>query len=665
MYRASIYPMKEIETIVEYQGIADIHTDVIESDSKIEQEFKFQGTVSGISFPCKINDAQAMGNELQVILLNSISGNVLAETKINTQNSYNNGWINVHFENTVDCEKDNLYILKIIPTENYIKDSEFRLFYGLKKNIKTEYFPLQIDNEEYSGSLAFNFIRKGFLYIDLLYVLVVVAFLFCMVIVYGLIFVKKANVETIVCGSVILLGIFYLFVMPPYTITDEEAHYATTYEYSNRLLGLESIDFKADYIKPIDGNDIYIINGDAHHHAHYKIKCRETDKEAFESMRRYIGVKEYQSMMSGMVKVGPFSSDINTFFEEHVLKISPIVYAPGIIGITVGRVVGFSGMQTMQLGRLFNLFLFAFIVYWAIKKIPLGKIVIATLTLLPITVSLAASFSYDGLLIALAFLYIGWILDIIYNEKRLRVRDIAILSCCALMFGVNKIVYCLLLLLILLVPYKKNRYPKASFVGMSACLGGSSLMGILVTQMGNLQAYSTDLSGLGRYSFGYILENPLWFILSCFRSVLLYASDYIGGMIGLYMGQRGTYEITLQWAIVIAFLAVIIFGILNSSYRGEIYNKKVKILGVLIFVGIFGLLFVIACTWNPLGRQYFSGIQGRYLLPVLPLVLFCTVRKGNNLKITRGIDEKLIGIEVFLHFFVFISILSCVITRIL
>lgn len=60
--------------------------------------------------------------------------------------------------------------------------------------------------------------------------------------------------------------------------------------------------------------------------------------------------------------------------------------------------------------------MFAVLVYSAVRITPIGKNVMMTAGLLPMTLHLASSYSYDAGIIGLAFLLTGMCLRAVYGE---------------------------------------------------------------------------------------------------------------------------------------------------------------------------------------------------------------------------------------------------------
>ena len=82
----------------------------------------------------------------------------------------------------------------------------------------------------------------------------------------------------------------------------------------------------------------------------------------------------------------------------------------------------------------------------------------------------------------------------------------------------------------------------------------------------------------------------------------------------------------------------------------------------LISAGVIGaLMMVFLLTWTPYGSKVIEGTQGRYFLPVLPLVVL--LLRNRNLTLKKGIQMNLIMSVGLIQFMVVWEIFQKVITR--
>lgn len=93
------------------------------------------------------------------------------------------------------------------------------------------------------------------------------------------------------------------------------------------------------------------------------------------------------------------------------------------------------------------------------------------------------------------------------------------------------------------------------------------------------------------------------------------------GLVGTLPGEPIVYGIQLSWTLTMALLAQLM---LSATRPIGATNRLKKGHGLLfggIVLGVFALLLVVCLGWTPSNYTQMFGLQGRYLLPVLPVGL--------------------------------------------
>jgi uncharacterized membrane protein len=89
-----------------------------------------------------------------------------------------------------------------------------------------------------------------------------------------------------------------------------------------------------------------------------------------------------------------------------------------------------------------------------------------------------------------------------------------------------------------------------------------------------------------------------------------------------YIGRLGWLDTGLPYGLLL-FYAIALLILARLDYKPEIhFGLWRKFLSLTIFLGIFSaLFFVFWLTWTPAGSGQIEGIQGRYFIPIVPLLL--------------------------------------------
>lgn len=138
-----------------------------------------------------------------------------------------------------------------------------------------------------------------------------------------------------------------------------------------------------------------------------------------------------------------------------------------------------------------------------------------------------------------------------------------------------------------------------------------------------------------KYTLNYLLNNPRRFLLLLFNLLRLDGFYYIQSMI---VGPLGWLNISIPLILLLYFLVLLIGTVIPKLEEESIFNKNVKtsflFISVLTFVAIELALLL---DWTPIDYPIIAGIQGRYFLPFLPLMLLCF--NNNSIKVTKNIDD--------------------------
>jgi uncharacterized membrane protein len=129
-------------------------------------------------------------------------------------------------------------------------------------------------------------------------------------------------------------------------------------------------------------------------------------------------------------------------------------------------------------------------------------------------------------------------------------------------------------------------------------------------------------------------------------------------MLGKYLGW-GLIQVPSIY--VCSFLTLLVLSIFKEENEGTSMNYKTKLWIAFIVILVFALVNVsMLFTWTPMSQPYISGVQGRYLLPILPLVLL--LFRNNIITLKRNINNLLIFVicltQVLTIWNVFITMIS-------
>lgn len=309
-----------------------------------------------------------------------------------------------------------------------------------------------------------------------------------------------------------------------------------------------------------------------------------------------------------------WSTDLNKTTMTGYVGPALVLKAGGLLHIPFGILY--------KLGRLGNLYVYAAVLYFAIKKTPVGKAILAFLALMPEPMMLAGAYSYDPTVTAFLWLSFAGILEAALGGRKMDWKAYALIVLTFVWGCRVKAVYAPLILLGLMIPAEKFRSKremylmKGGFIVICGLMMLSFILPVLIAprDIGDTRGDSTSEKG----QMAYILGQPLAYawVLMCnlFRTL----PSYVLGenSLGL-LGHTGT--MSFPWALYAGSAAVILTA--GQSSCGKRLSKKQKLWIFILCVGTAVLVWTsMYIAFTRPGNTYIDGVQGRYYLPFLPLV---------------------------------------------
>ncbi len=458
---------------------------------------------------------------------------------------------------------------------------------------------------------------------------VVLAILTCVVVVGGylLLMVFKVNLSVTVAVILFAMGVIYAIVFPPRAAPDEEVHIHTAYYYSNVLLGIENES---------------------------TLTMRAGDADVFIPQADKLSVFSYQQVANDIFKSCP--DDTLVPVEARLALTEPFwIYLPTTIGVAFARVIDANYITLIFIGRLFNLAFFAAIMGVAIALTPRFKQIIAVVALLPSVVHLASTFSYDGLIIALATLFISLCLNISAQEKPVKRRQIAALSIIGFLFAPMKAIYIFIAGFCRIIPSGLFKNKRSYYISLLTVLFASFIGGM--TRFINIPVFATTWEDVENapapvidyverefYNIGYLLNNLQSALKVFFNTIQENTWVYISQLVGGEMGEPILSELYIWPPLVFALLLILLMSTITKTEESPLLTPFNKIIATICMLCVCGVLLVVIFTWTPTRYTLLWGLQGRYFLPILPMFLFAI--QGKLIKIEKDISRPLILAEL-------------------
>lgn len=308
--------------------------------------------------------------------------------------------------------------------------------------------------------------------------------------------------------------------------------------------------------------------------------------------------------------------------------------------------------------RIINMIVSIVLLYLAIKIMPFGKRGMLFSMCFPIAIEGFTSMSPDALTISISYLFTAYVLNIVFNkEKQIKRTDIFILTILSILIALCKIVYLPLVGLLLLIPRNKFETKKGHFLTV-----GIIMLVAIIANLVWLKISSTYLAlyreGNSVDQLAILLNGPIAYLQRVLGTMNEYGGVYTYSLLGKELGWNEFAQMGALLPTVVGIVYMYINATDNTLKKR--LSKYQNIIILLIVLAIIGLIFTsLYLQWNEPTNQAIEGIQGRYFIPIIPIL---TLLIFSKLKFTTEQTEeelnKKLGVAIcIIYIYVFINLL--------
>ena len=309
---------------------------------------------------------------------------------------------------------------------------------------------------------------------------------------------------------------------------------------------------------------------------------------------------------------------------------SPVSYILQIPGVGLGEVISHNTYVMVFLGSLFNLTGCTAILYYSIKYIPYGKWCILFVSLMPMAIQERASLSVDAITYAMAVAMLAFCLSMRCGKIKMERKKIILMYLILFLLASCKVVYFVIGFLILFIPWECFGSRKRS--AFHKIMGSVMLMVMALGWFLIASKYLGTTRGGGSTveKVQYMIQNPGRYLYIMDKMIWEEGEELFLQMIG---SQLGSLDIMVNHCLIIMIL---ILGVVILSYeRSRRKNPDHWVSAVLLALALGNVVLIFTSLyiqWTDLaGSTYeIQGLQGRYFLPVLPLLLCALVSRGQH-----------------------------------
>lgn len=201
-----------------------------------------------------------------------------------------------------------------------------------------------------------------------------------------------------------------------------------------------------------------------------------------------------------------------------------------------------------------------------------------------------------------------------------------------------------LLVLALAAYLKLHKRPKVFFwckVAFAAVLVVGAVGGVYaVSHMGGgldpdqLTMTYPNGDSIWTFSFGYICRNIPATVKLLLRTLPEQGALWLQGLLGTTLGEPIVYRIDVSWLLGVGLLLAVLAAALPRQEEPALLGRRSKAGTAGICLCVVLAVLAAALNWTPINYQTLFGLQGRYLLPILPLALLLV--KSSKKLVLRG-----------------------------
>ncbi len=460
----------------------------------------------------------------------------------------------------------------------------------------------------------------------------------------------KIKEEKIYLIITLIIGFIMVFIIPPFQAPDEDSHFKKTY------LITEGVFY------PVVQDDTY------GNKLPENLIIYAEDKLAYGSNRN-----QKFNYDKFLLDLHTLEMSDNLVYNDYSTAVkNPFIYVIPALGMVLSKIISFLvGIKVtipslLYGARLATLIVYSFITYYAIKISPKYKKTMLVFTLMPMSLSLYSSLSYDPLLISISVLLFAKVLKYKYDNsaKTIKSSDLLLFSLIAFIYLVLKNIYIVNMLALLLIPKEKLPSQKSDLIKkIIICVLGVGILYFATNYPISSIKISNSDSILAGKQVSYVLHHPFNYLKIYFETLVKERFFYLTTFVGVF-GLLDTY---LPYPIIFIYLLFIILTLLidgNSENKNKSFNLKERLIGFIIPLASISLAFLaMYIIWTSIldgygiGASSITGVQGRYFIPSMFFLILLFVNNFDN-KIFNNI--KRIYNANYYYIYIFINILSCI-----
>lgn len=293
----------------------------------------------------------------------------------------------------------------------------------------------------------------------------------------------------------------------------------------------------------------------------------------------------------------------------------PFAYFAPALGLKLADEIGLTRLQAFYVGRIANALLALIGAAAAIWLIPWGRWVLAFVFLLPMFIAQSASYSADATIFMLSGLALALIVHCAANPSA---RANGLMAAALIVAAVSSIRAPMVGLALPLAATAWLKNKRFAVVCLVLAVAPAVLWSVY-TRTWYVDERLKLLEGFGAArQLSYLLEEPWRVLPLAWNTIGEQSSFYIASMVGV-LGWLDTWLENWFYHLSYWLFAALLLGAVSERASLPSFVRAALVVGALIALAlVFAGLYLV---WTPVGSPIVMGVQGRYFLPIVPLLV--------------------------------------------
>lgn len=447
---------------------------------------------------------------------------------------------------------------------------------------------------------------------------------------------RNASPECLFLFASILLCTCWCVLMPSFRVPDEDSHFV-------RIFGI----LEGYFVVPADG--------------------RVPIPKIPVAWQQYTPYNMWKHLESAN-----YGTDRKLWDCVNIALYNPLVYIFQLVGVSIGS-LSRNVWITCLAGRMISSIGCSVLIYYAIKWIPYGKWALAVISLCPVALQERASLSADAMTYAAVVLLLAYCMKLgTQKENSVGWKQLIPLTVMVLMVSSSKVVYFMTAFLVFLIP--SDRFSKKKTGKCYKIITVIAAMFLAVGWAAYAGRYLSLTNGGGNSTekIRWVMHNPLSYVGLMLHTLwkygALWTTQLTGATLGYPMPFTAGDTLTLIGVIVlvVAFFCKAekkarVDGNLKRDCECDLRRRGNQIL--LCFVSLVTVILIMSglyVQWtkgNPEEIEAIEGIQGRYFLPILPVLYFVLTSRNEDYESPCKVQLHCVVISLIQN----IAVLTCIV----